>query len=559
MRASCKWIILPALLAAGSAAWAQEIVINVPAERTVQIAENRRNSGEISPIVLGDVDGDGFSDLVMGAPRAGGLLTVDSGMIYIRFGGDYLALPPGSDDGGVYYDLTSRPDAVVTPQFSAVTFADSLGRSPSGVQIFPERGGEFFGSAVATGDFNNDNFADILVSAPHPLGDPVVGAVYLILGRADLEGITYIEDEIFNANAVEIQGRQPGARFGEVLEFADMDNDGFDDIIIGTPRASTGGTVDIVYGRAVLDFARASIDSVPSPKTRIFSNIDGERFGTSLATGDFNGDNFLELIAGAPRWPVPVYSNGRVLVLEFGGVRPATIDLSLVPPYLTVEMTHTFAGFGQVVAFGDLDRDGVDDLIASAPQLQVGGWTNAGGVYHLSNPSQYAGDTAIVPFDADIIILSTGQSQELFGWSMAIGSYDVAPGIELAVGAPGENTFLGNATGAVYVYRSGVLPATTIRENDLGYQITQFRGAAANFRFGTHVAMGQFDGQDAEDIFVSGSGELPFSSTCGGDVLADWQLCHDGREGIRVYGVLSGSVAQPPIELSAKPAWMLLD
>ncbi|MCB2153834.1 FG-GAP repeat protein [bacterium] len=559
MPASCKSFIIPALLVAAATVQAQEIVIDVPAARSVQIAENRRNPGEISPIAMGDVDGDGLEDCVMGAPRAGGLLTVDSGMIYIRFGGDYLGLPPASDDGGVYYDLTSRPDAVVTPQYSAVTFADSLGRIPSGVQIFPERGGEFFGSSVATGDFNNDNFADILIGAPHPLGDPDLGTVYLILGRADLGGLTYVEDEIFNANAVEIKGRYLGARFGEVVEFADLDNDGFDDILIGTPRAATGGTVDIIYGRPVLDWSRATIDSVPNPKTRIFSNVADERFGSAITAGDFNGDNFPELVIGAPRWPIPVNANGRVVVLEFSGGRPASIDMSVSPPYLTVEMTLNFAGLGGAVAVGDLDNDGVDDLIASAPQLQVGTRTNLGGVYHISNPSQYAGDTLEMPFDSDISIFGTGQSQEFFGWSLAVGAYDIAPGIELLVGAPGKNTPDGTAAGAVFVYRSGALPATSILEGELGYQISQFRGTVANFRYGTDVAIGQFDGLDNGDIFASGSGDLPFDSSCGGDVLADWQICHDGREGIRVYGVLAGSVPQAPIELSAKPGWMMME
>jgi hypothetical protein len=554
-------VVKYALLAAGlslaaNGVLAQAITLDLTAERTVQISDNRRNPGEMAPIALGDVDGDGLSDLVMGAPRAAGFTTIDSGMVYVRYGGDYFALPPASDDGGMYYDFTARPDFTANPLESAVTFGDSLARVPSGVQIFPERGGEYFGAALATGDFNGDNFTDIAITATNPLGEPKIGSVYIVLGRADLAGITAVDSEIFNGDAVEIRGRQAGSRFGEVLHFADINNDNYDDLVIGTPRAGIGGTVDIVYGRPNFGFSRSDIDGVPPPVTRVVTTITEERFGSSFAHGDFNNDGFPELMIGAPRWPVPAQSRGRVLVMNLAGAQPTSVNLSLTPPYFQIQGTIDQWGVGGSLAVGDLNGDSVLDAVVGAPFATRGASSNVGRVLSVSDPARFAGGSAALPGDAGVHIRGI-TDQEFFGQAIAVADYDGAPGVDLFVGAPGAFAGPVQRAGGLFIYRGGVLPDGEIAADEPGYPITRMNVPFANYRLGTHIAVGQFDGNNRNDFFVSGDGRLPMPPRCFSETLADYLFCHNNRESIRVYGGLAGTLIQPPIALEAKDSWLL--
>lgn len=537
----------------------EPLAINLAFERTVQIADNRRNPGEAAPIALGDIDGDGFADLALGAPRASGFFTVDSGMVYVRFGEDYFnKVPIAQDDQAMYYDLTAPPEQMAAGVFSSVTIEDALGRIPSGIQIFPERGGGSFGAAVAMGDFNGDNFTDLAIAAPNRFSTTQPGTVYLVFGRADIGGHVFIEGEIFDGRAVEITGRAANARFGERLLMADIDGDGFDDLIIGTPREGTGGVVDIIFGGAsALPFQRAPIDSLAIPRTRIVSNIAGERLGTGLAAGDFSGDSGKELALGAPRWPSEANGNGRVVVLNLAGTRPTTIDLAVTVPYLTIQSSFTQSGLGTAIAIGDFDADSVNDLVASSPLQNAGGNINGGAVYVISNPSSMAGGTVSVPAAAATII--EGGVREFLGTALAMGRYDLAVGDELIVGAPGFDRGGVTDTGAVFLYRSGTIPTGTIDRFEPDLPITRFDVEREGFELGTHLTMGDFDGQNQLDVFMAGSGNQDFSALCGTDDQAGYDFCHRNREGVMVYGALSGTVDVPSVRLSVRRGWMLLE
>ncbi|MBI5155447.1 FG-GAP repeat protein [Candidatus Poribacteria bacterium] len=563
MRTNCKWLvagglaIMPALLSA------QEVTVNLRTERTVQISDNLRNPGEMSPIVLGDVNGDGNDDLVLGSPQAGGFVTVDSGMVYIRYGRDYHSAPRGVavyDDGGLYYDLTARPDAEANPLFSAVTMPDSFGQVPSGVQIIPERGGEFFGAAVAAGNFNGDTFTDIAITATNPLGTPKLATVYLLLGRADLGGLVQIEDEIFNGRAFEIKGREAGSQFGSVLGFADLDNDSFDDLLIGTPMATVGGTVDVVYGRAAFGFSRVGIDAIPDPHTRFSSLVPGERLGSSFAATDLNGDTFPELIMGAPRWPSAATARGRAVVWSLAATAPSTVSVDSTGTGAAMVVTSTldFAEAGFCVGTGDLDGDSLVDIVVGAPRAQVLTIDAAGKVFFISNAARFVGGGASLPTNATTVI-GGAIAQEYFGQTLGVGGYDSSPGDDLIVGAPGYSAGGFSRTGSIFIYRGGSIPAGTIDQQQVDVPITRWDVYLVNYRFATHLALGNFDGGSGVDIFASGDGLYPFGSQCGTEVLAEWQTCHNAREGRRVWGGISGTLNEPPIGLSAHAAWMLAE
>lgn len=556
------WKPAPVVLAcvmASSAIWAQPVELTIDDERVAEIAENRRNNGEIGPIALGDVNGDGYDDLICGAPRAAGYLTVESGGVYVRFGGDYFfGLTEEQDDRGLYFDLTGAPDLVSNRIFTSVIFEDSAGNLPSGVQIVPERGGEALGSAVASGDFDGDGFDDIAMASTAPFGSRV-GAVYMVFGSADIGDILNLDVEIVDERAVEIQGRQAEKRFGETLLFADLDADGYDDLIIGTPRA---GTVDIVYGRSSRRIypgssARIPIDQVTGGATRIVSNLADEWFGASLAAGDLTPDQPLVLVVGAPRWPAPVNGNGRVLGFNFGGTRPPSVDLSTVPPFFSVESTQSSGGFGSSVAVGDMTGDGLDDVVAGSPFETISSIANAGVVYILSSPGIFSGASLKVPADAESRLVNNAEADS-FGSSLLFSAYDKVFGEDLLVGAPNYDNGSEQDAGAVYIYRTGTIPSGTIAGSDTAIPFTRITHSEGGFRLGMHLAEGDFDSRFELDVFLSGEGTLGYGPTCGSDIQSQYEACHKFKKGVRVYGIPARSVEQPGDGLGANPQWLKL-
>ncbi len=208
-------------------------------------------------------------------------------------GADDLAIGvPLEDVGGV-------PDAGVVN----VLYGGAGGLTGSGSQVFTQVGsaaepGDLFGEALASGDFNQDGFADLAVGAPfEDAGStPDVGAVSVLYGSAG--GLTRAGGQIFTQVG---SAAEPGDNFGFALAAGDFNQDTFADLAAGAPFESAGsvvsaGAVSVLYGSAA---------KLTSAGGQIFTQVGSapepnDVFGVALATGDFNQDTFADLAVGAP-------------------------------------------------------------------------------------------------------------------------------------------------------------------------------------------------------------------------------------------------------------------
>lgn len=252
-----------------------------------------------SNLAAGDLDGDGFDDLVVqseleaiGAVRAAGLVHV----------------LPGSAAG-----VTAA---------GSIAFSQATAGVPGAAEF-----GDQFGATLALADLDGDGADDLVVATPgESIGDDdEAGMIHLFDG--DGAGID-------PSTGVLLHEARPGVRgivveadeFGRAVTFADVDRDGIVDLVIGVPGGGLGsglgapGAVHVLFGDAsgsfdpAQDFYFSQTGEIPGASER------GDRFGQTLAAGDFDGDGFDEVVIGNPtEGHGPTELAGVVTVLDTSG------------------------------------------------------------------------------------------------------------------------------------------------------------------------------------------------------------------------------------------------
>ncbi len=328
----------------------------------------------------GDVNGDGYCDILVGAIGYDNGQT-DEGRVYLYLGTDtgvsatpawtgegdqasaqygYAVGAAGDVDGDGYADI------IVGANLFDIGAADRgqayLYRgSPLGVQgapIWVKAGmtaGDCFGAAVSTaGDVNGDGYADIIVGAPlahHPFTGMVEGRAYLFLGSGTGPSTTASWTGM---------GGQAGAQFGwSVGPAGDVDGDGFADVIIGANLYDNGQTDEgkvLVYQGSI-----GGLSTSASWTTEM--DQEDARFGSAVATaGDINGDGFSDIVIGACLYNAPLLNEGAAWVYN-GSAQGLAAD-----PAWTVLGDREDGFFGASVrCAGDIDGDGYSDVLAGAP------------------------------------------------------------------------------------------------------------------------------------------------------------------------------------------------
>jgi hypothetical protein len=398
----------------------------------------------------GDVNGDGYADVVIGAPRYDDPLE-DEGAVFVWLGGPADLGANGNP---------ANADAVLEGNMTL---------------------GLYGASVAAAGDVNGDGFGEVIVgSARVSNGDANEGRVYAYAGTgAGLATTPFWTRE----------GNLEDAYFGTSVACAgDVDGDGFSDVIVGSPGyfdPEVGSGMAVLY-RGYGGFPENSAAWIGE------SHSAGARFGFSLASaGDVNGDGYDDVIVGAPSFDGGQLDEGKVFV--FPG---QSIGLSLVPLW-TAEGNQVNATLGYSVASaGDVNGDGYSDVIVGAPQYDDGVLANEGWAFawHGSPTGLGAQGT---PANADWS-RKGGQGGASFGFSVAgAGDVDGDGFCDVVVGAPGFDHGEANE-GRVYVFEgstSGLFDSPMwVKEHD-----------QASESFGYSVAgAGDVNGDGFSDLIVGG-------------------------------------------------------
>jgi type II secretory pathway pseudopilin PulG len=456
-------------------------------------------------VAIGDINGDGIPDLIIGAPYTtiGG--NSNSGSVYVVFGTPY-----------------GFPDPLPLSSLNGT----------NGFELDGAAASNNVGYSVAVGDFNGDGVKDLIIGAP----GTSAGSVYIVYGSTS----AWTSPQTLNTGAgtiingvkgIRLDGVTAGDKAGSAVAAGDVNGDGYTDVIIGAPvRTTSTGSVYAVFGAANVSGTPTMKDGthnwastqtlsgtvINSTNGVVFNGVSsGDQAGFSLATGDINGNGTVDFIVGAPYRT----TNTGATYLVFGASSwTSPVALSGLNGTTGVifngASTNIYSGYA--LATGDVNGDGTTDLLIGAYGATIGANANAGATYivfgststwtspHTLNAAYLTGSSVGVEFDGNAASIKSG-------YALATGDLNNDGIADFIIGAP-DATISGNANaGSVYVVfgaKTGWSGTATLLNSSLlnGTTGAELDGASANNYAGSALATGNISGDGIADLVIGAYG-----------------------------------------------------
>jgi hypothetical protein len=420
--------------------------------------QNFDRFGEI--LVTGNFNGDGRDDLAIGMPYEN-VEKKNDGMVLVLYG----------TNQGLIRD-TSGLIAIG----SAI---EKIHQESLGINGINEKNDQF-GTTLVRGDFDGDDYDHLAIGSPKENqfkeNDGIVVIIYgswmglipdmgYVVEGGTTGGMVPPRVDRIHQETPGVNGlNEKNDKFGTTLSSGDFNGDGYDDLVIGVPyenvEKTNDGMVYVLFGGSsgILDSGIAMAQQIHQGLAVIPGfNKKSDRFGWSLACGDFDGDGFDDLAVGIPYKTVEKYNDGRIIVIygTLGGL-VGPVGMTLIE---SIDQESPMVGgeneysdrFGWTLLSTEINGDICHDLVVGIPYEGHSGRGQNGEVIVLSGSS-----TGLLSVNALHITQSDIGGQEekkdRFGFALTSGNFDGDPQVELAISAPWEDVHRRINTGAIYVW-----------------------------------------------------------------------------------------------------------
>jgi flavodoxin len=424
------------------------------------IGDGIYNKSGTSIAGAGDINGDGYDDILIGAPEG------NEGKVYIFFG----------NQTGNW-----SPDMSLTE---------------ANASFLGEFDGDRAGSCVASaGNINNDAYDDIIIAASGYDGN--TGKVYLIFGNGTESDWT-MDMSLGNADGSFIGEHQNHQAGSSLAGIGDLNNDTYDDILIGarTGGSSQEGETYLIYGN------QSNYFSINMSLSNANASFEGENAydlaGASVAgAGDINNDGYNDILIGAPHFNASSGNEGKTYIYFGNGTESDwTMDMSLATADASFigESEDDDSG-SSVAGAGDINNDGYNDILIGAPNLND---ARTYLIFGNGTKSDWTMDMSLGAADASFIVENTqdgsGSSIEGAGDINNDGFDDVL------ISAPDYDT---NSVGQSYLIFGNGTESDWTMDMSLGTADGSYIGEADWDYSGSSVAgAGDINNDGCDDVLI---------------------------------------------------------
>lgn len=401
--------------------------------------------------------------------------------------------------------------------FSAPFDIDLRTKAPL-LQVIGANAYDYVGCSLLSADIDNDGYEDIIIGAEGAdvSGLTNAGIVYIVYGYDMTQSVIRLGS--YSGAITEILGPKENGGLGSSLAVGDINDDYFNDIIIG---AKGSDEVYIIYGSSDLYLINTiDLRSTSYPYTEIISENTGSEFGYAVACGNVNNDMYDDVIIGSPLADSESSTNVGETYIIYGKLSlPNVIQLASPTVPITVirgAIPNSRSGFA--VACGKINADYYDDVLIGAPYADTYNGANTGEVFIVLGSNDMS----------DFINLSEGYDHRFtgaspgdnFGYSLATGFiYGYKAQLyeeDIIIGNPGIDSTNSEYTGEVYLFYGGYLPTEKDMRYFTAYDGNTIIGADFDVDLGQKLAIGNMNADFYEDILIGDRSGVPLGRTYGG-------------------------------------------